>query len=129
MVWVMGIKVMLIDFKVTTIAASATTRGESTHMTTLAKPTTVRFDETEKAEATAILGSIGLSFNAYLNLAVRQLINQGRVPFELAPAKEVPNETTRRAMVEAEAKELGLLPDDAPTFSDADELLAYLDAR
>lgn len=89
--------------------------------------TTIRTDETLKAQAVNILDSIGLSFNAYLNLALRQLVNQRRVPFDLVASDEHPNEETRRAMVLAEAKELGIIPDDAVGFTRADDLMAYLD--
>ena len=34
---------------------------------------------------------------------------------------------TRRAMVAVEAKELGLIPDDSPVFTDVTAMLAYLD--
>lgn len=63
--------------------------------TTAMKPTTVRFDESLKSEAVDILDSIGLSLNAYLTLALRQLVNQHRVPFELVAKSNVPNEETR----------------------------------
>jgi DNA-damage-inducible protein J len=36
-------------------------------------------------------------------------------------------EETRRALVEAEAKELGLIPDDAATFTSVEDAMAYLD--
>ena len=39
----------------------------------------------------------------------------------------MPNEATRRAMVIAEAHELGILPDDSPSFNNADELISFLD--
>ena len=91
---------------------------------TVMKPTTVRFDEGLRAQATDILDSIGL--NAYLTLALRQLVNQRRIPFELVPAQEEPNEETRRAMVLAEAKELGLIEDDAVSFDSADDAAAFL---
>ena len=93
------------------------------------KPTTVRFDEGLKSQAVAILYSIGLNLNTYLTLSLRQLVNQRRVPFELAPAPEVPNEETRRAMLLAEAKEMGLIEDDAVTFDNADDFIAYLEAE
>lgn len=91
------------------------------------KPTTIRIDESLKSQATDILDSIGLGLNAYLNLALRQLVNQRRIPFELKAAPETPNEATRRAMVLAEAKAMGLVPDDSPAFTDADELMAFLE--
>jgi CRP-like cAMP-binding protein len=41
----------------------------------------------------------------------------------------VPNETTLRAMVGAQAKELGLIPDDSPSFTNADDAIAYLESQ
>lgn len=49
-------------------------------------------------------------------------VNHGEDPRE-------PNAETRRAMEEAEAKELGLVPDDAPGFWDAEGLMAFLDGE
>ena len=46
----------------------------------------------------------------------------------IAPEPE-PTEKTRRALVAAEAKALGLIPDDAPGFTDADELISFLDSQ
>ncbi|NHM13218.1 type II toxin-antitoxin system RelB/DinJ family antitoxin [Xiamenia xianingshaonis] len=68
-------------------------------MTTVAKPTTIRVDETLKAQANEILGSIGLSYNAYVVLATHQLVNQRRIPFEMVAASET--------------KESGLLSEEA----------------
>lgn len=96
---------------------------------TLTKPTTIRIEEGLKAQAVAVLDSIGLSYNAYVTLATKQLVNQRRIPFELAAAPEVPNMATRRALVAAEAKQLGLIPDDSASFDDADELMAFLDGE
>ena len=89
--------------------------------------TTIRMDESIKSQATDILESIGLGLNTYVNLALRQLVNQRRIPFELIPAEDTPNEETRRAMVLAEAKELGIVKDNDPSFVDADMLMASLD--
>ena len=91
--------------------------------------TTIRMDDAIKAQATDILDSIGLGLNAYVNLALRQLVNQGKIPFELIPAQSVPNEETRRAMVLAEAKELGIVADDDPAFQDIDMLMASLNGE
>jgi DNA-damage-inducible protein J len=100
-------------------------------MTTAAKPrtaqTTIRINEDLKDQATHLCDSMGLSFNAYVNMAVRQLVNQRRIPFEVLAADATPTEQTRRAMIEAEAKALGLIADDSPTFTTAQDLLAYLD--
>ena len=91
------------------------------------KPTTVRIEEGLKEQATEFLDTVGLSLNSYLNLAVRQLVNQRKIPFEIVGRAEVPNEATRRAMVIAEAHELGILTDDSPSFNNADELISFLD--
>ena len=42
----------------------------------MAIATTIRFDEADKSEATDLLKSMGISFNGYLAMAVKQLINQ-----------------------------------------------------
>ena len=91
------------------------------------KPTTVRLDEPEKSIASDLLQDMGLTLNAYLNMAVHQLANQRKIPFEILASPDVPNDETRRAMVMAEAKELGLVADDSPEFSSAKELISFLD--
>lgn len=96
-------------------------------MATAVKPTTIRLNDGLKAQATEILDSIGLSYNSFVVMATHQLVNQRRIPFEIVPALEAPNETTHRALVAAEAKELGLIPDDSKSFRDVDELMAFLD--
>ena len=98
-------------------------------MATATKPTTVRLDEPEKSIASKLLSGMGLSLNAYLNMAVHQLANQKKIPFEVLAAPSVPNEETYRAMVSAEAKALGLIPDEAPGFSDPEELMTFLDSE
>ena len=97
-------------------------------MATATKSTTLRIDDDVKREATEILDSMGISFNGYLNRAVRQLINQHRIPFDIVPARDVPNDETRRAMLLAEAKAAGLMEDDAVAFDNADDAIAYLEA-
>ncbi len=80
-------------------------------------------------QAAEILDCIGMSLSDYFNLAARQLCITRRVSFDIvAPAPE-PNEETRRALVTAEAEELDLIPDDTPGFTDADELISFLDSQ
>lgn len=98
-------------------------------MATMTRPTTIRIDEADKRMATEILDSLGISFNSYLNMAVKQLVNKRCVPFELDAPRDIPNEETRMALAIAEAKELGIIADDSPAFTDADEALAYLETR
>ena len=94
----------------------------------MAAATTLRFDEADKAMATGLLKTMGITFNGYLSMAVKQLINQQRVPFDILPTGYEPTEETHKAMVAAEAKALGLIPDDAVAFDDVDELMDYLEA-
>ena len=49
------------------------------------------------------------------------------MPFEIKLGDEVPNEATRRAMVEAEAKAMGLIEDTSPRFKDVDALMSHLE--
>lgn len=89
--------------------------------------TTIRLDSKLKKELTKELEVTGLSLNGYFNLAARQLVLQKKIPFEVLTEAAIPTEKTRRALVEAEAKELGILPDDSPSFTDMDDLRAFLD--
>lgn len=41
----------------------------------------------------------------------------------------IPNNETRMAFAIAEAKELGIIVDNSPSFSDVDEALAYLESE
>lgn len=40
---------------------------------------------------------------------------------------EKPTFETRKALAEARAKELGIIPDDSPVFDNVDDLMEYLD--
>lgn len=69
--------------------------------------TTIRYDERTRDKVAPILDSIGLSLNAYLNLALRQLTIQGRVPFALygertspAAARLIPGASPRAKKVD-----------------------------
>lgn len=89
--------------------------------------TTIRLDKDLKEELSKELKTAGLSINAYFTLAAKQLVIQKRIPFEVLTETDIPNETTRRAMLEAEAKEAGLIPDNSPKFDNVDDLLKSLD--
>lgn len=89
--------------------------------------TTIRLDNNLKKELNKELKSMGLSINGYFNLAARQLVIQKKVPFEVLSEPDEPTETTKKALVTAQAKELGIIPDDSPSFNNVDELKNYLD--
>ena len=89
--------------------------------------TTIRLEESDKIQATDILKSMGLTLSGYLNMAVKQLINQQKVPFEIVAANPVPTAETSLAMLRAEAKAAGLIPDNDATFDNVDDFLASLE--
>lgn len=89
--------------------------------------TTITLDDDVKRQTVEILDSIGMSLSGYFNLAARQLCITRRVPFDIVAPEPEPTEKTRRALVAAEAKALGLIPDDVPSFADAGELISFLD--
>lgn len=107
------------------VLLSCATKGD--HLAAPAKATTIRIDDDLRSQAVSILDSMGLSFNSYVQLATRQLVIQRRIPFDLVAPSEVPNEKTHRALAEAEARALGLIPDTSPTFASTDQLMTYLD--
>lgn len=90
-------------------------------------PTTIRLDDELKKKLTEELKTMGLSINGYFNLAARQLVIQKKVPFEMLTEPKELTEATRKALVTAQAKELGIIPDDSPNFDNINELKNYLD--
>ena len=87
----------------------------------------IHLDDQLKQALIEKLAVIGLSIDEYVNLAARRLLVQGKVPFEIMTEIDVVTDTTRRALVLAEAKELGIVRDDSPEFSTIKALKAYLD--
>lgn len=90
--------------------------------------TTIRLDKELKDELTRDLDVLGININAYFTMAAKQLVLKKRVPFELSTSGSyIPNETTRRALIIAEAKDLGLIPEDTPSFDNVDDMMEWLD--
>lgn len=94
----------------------------------MTKTLTVRMDEELSRQLSTCLASIGLTANTYFVMAAKQLVTQGRVPFEIIVPTDTPTEETRAALVLAQAKELGLVPDDSPRFDTAEAAMAFLEA-
>ncbi len=91
-------------------------------------PVTIALDQQLRQAVTAQSQAVGLTLNEYFVLAAKQLVVQNRISFVvLTPDEDEPNTVTRRAMVAIEAKELGLIPDDSPVFTDVTTMLTYLD--
>ena len=73
---------------------------------------TIRMNDDLKARVNQTLDAIGMNFNTYVTMASMRAAE--------------PNEQTKRAMLEAEAKERGILPDDAATFNSAQDAITWL---
>lgn len=86
-------------------------------------------DDDVKARAAALYESMGMSLSTAVNMFLRQSLEEDGVPFRprrYTGVRLTPTEETRRAMVEAEAKELGLLPDDAVECRTEEEVREHL---
>ena len=60
----------------------------------------VRMDSALKKETETALKSMGLSMSTAIHLFCRQVVNQGRIPFEIV-APSVPNAETRKVLDDA----------------------------
>lgn len=94
----------------------------------MAKTMTVRMDDELGARFAHDLDALGLTANAYFVMAAKQLVAQRRVPFDLVVPADVPNEETYVALVLAQAKELGLVPDDSPRCTTAEAAMDWLES-
>jgi len=94
----------------------------------MAKTMTVRMDDELGARFAQDLDALGLTANAYFVMAAKQLVAQRRVPFDLVVPSDVPNEETHAALVLAQAKGLGLVPDDSPRFATAEAAMDWLES-
>lgn len=55
-------------------------------------------------------------------MTTRKLESKKKIAFN-----DIPNETTKKAMRLAEAKDEGIIPDDSPSFNNLDDLMKSLD--
>lgn len=82
----------------------------------------VRMDSALKKETETALKSMGLNMSTAIHLFCRQVVNQGRIPFEIV-APSVPNAETRKVLDDALAgKNL------SRSFSNVDEMWDDLNA-
>ncbi len=82
----------------------------------------VRMDSALKKETEAALKSMGLSMSTAIHLFCRQVVNQGRIPFEIV-APSIPNAETRKVLDDAlEGKNL------SQSFATVDEMWEDLNA-
>ncbi|KRL79507.1 hypothetical protein [Ligilactobacillus equi] len=91
---------------------------------------TIRLEEDMREELVKKLAASGLTLNGYFNLAARQFLIQGKVPFEIKTEPEVKkvkfNDKTRKAIIRAYAEEEGVIPVTAKTFDNATDAMKEL---
>lgn len=84
----------------------------------------IRMDTELKKQADAMLADMGLNMTTAMNMFLRQVVRQGRIPFEIAT--DIPNGETVAAIQEMDDMISGKIP--AKKYSSTDELFKDLDA-
>lgn len=82
----------------------------------------VRMDSALKKETEAVLKSMGLNMSTAIHLFCRQVVNQGRIPFDIV-APNIPNAETRKVLDDALARK-----NLSRSFSTVDEMWDDLNA-
>ena len=83
----------------------------------------IRMDTELKKQADAMLSDIGLNMTTAMNMFLRQVVRQGRIPFEIAT--DIPNSETLAAMKEVDDMINGKIP--AKKYTSTDELFKDLE--
>ncbi len=84
----------------------------------------IRLDAELKKQAETMFNDMGLSMTTATNLFLRQVVRQGRIPFEIAT--DLPNAETLAAMKEIDDMLNGKI--QAKQYADTKELFEDLDA-
>ena len=84
----------------------------------------IRMDTELKKQADAMLADMGLNMTTAMNMFLRQVVRQGRIPFEIAT--DIPNAETVAAIQEMDDMISGKIP--AKRYTSTDELFKDLDA-
>lgn len=83
----------------------------------------IRMDTELKKQAETMLADMGLNMTTAMNLFLRQVVRQGRIPFEIAT--DIPNSETLAAMKEMDDMISGKIP--AKKYTSTKELFEDLD--
>ena len=83
----------------------------------------IRMDTELKKQAEAMLSDMGLNMTTAMNMFLRQVVRQGRIPFEIAT--DIPNTETLAAMKEVDDMISGKIP--AKKYTSTDELFKDLE--
>ena len=83
----------------------------------------IRMDTELKKQADAMLSDMGLNMTTAMNMFLRQVVRQGRIPFEMAT--DIPNAETLAAMKEVDDMISGKIT--AKKYTSTDELFKDLE--
>lgn len=83
----------------------------------------IRMDTELKKQADAMFSDMGLNMSTAMNMFLRQVVRQGRIPFEIAT--DIPNADTLAAIKEMDDMISGKIP--AKKYSSTKELFEDLD--
>ena len=84
----------------------------------------IRMDTELKKQADAMLADMGLNMTTAMNMFLRQVVRQGKIPFEIAT--DIPNAETLAAMKEGDDMINGKIP--AKKYTSTDELFKDLES-
>lgn len=84
----------------------------------------IRMDTELKKQADAMLADMGLNMTTAMNMFLRQVVRQGKIPFEIAT--DIPNAETLVAMKEVDDMINGKIP--AKKYTSTDELFKDLES-
>lgn len=84
----------------------------------------IRMDTELKKQAEAMLADMGLNMTTAMNMFLRQVVRQGKIPFEIAT--DIPNSETLAAMKEVDDMISGKI--HAKKYTSTDELFKDLEA-
>lgn len=84
----------------------------------------IRMDTELKKQAEAMLSDMGLNMTTAMNMFLRQVVRQGRIPFEIAT--DIPNAETMAAIKEMDDMLSGKIP--AKRYSSTKELFEDLES-
>lgn len=84
----------------------------------------IRMDTELKQKAEAMFASMGLNMTTAMNMFLRQVVRQGKIPFEVAA--DIPNAETLAAIKEMDDMISGKIP--AKRYASAEELFKDLES-
>ena len=84
----------------------------------------IRMDTELKKQADAMLADMGLNMTTAMNMFLRQVVRQGKIPFEIAT--DIPNAETLAAMKEVDDMINAKIP--AKKYTSTDELFKDLES-